>query len=285
MKIKTCIILLGVMAALIKSNTYAQSPDGKLNISAEQRKALGRRMEQVNDSMAVVRKLEQRQKDSINLAEITARRVKDSLIMVAQRYRADSIAKVSEDELAQNKKANKISLKKIEITGDGLLLEKGESHRLYSITQDQYNRYTLADKGSIGMRSILDVKKVIHDSELELLSDSLFHNIEINKVSIRISSNGRGVQRFGSLIFYITANINDISEIYENKNVLNLLLKAVSQVDDYIPSTERLYRERAYHVEPLAPNGFQVYIMDKKGTGASIGDIKFNCNKAKKSIY
>lgn len=224
--------------------------------------------------------IEKARQDSVLLAEATARRMRDNLIV--ERIKNDPIEKVNVERRYTEQETNKISLEKITITGDGLLLRKDENHQVYSITQDYYNRYQLTHDMDVGLHAVLDVKKVIYGSDLKLLSDSLFHSIDISKLSINISSRSRVDQQFGGFLFNIKTTIKDINEIYDNKEILNTLLLSIRQVDNYMSSFKKLYAGKAYLVEPLFEDAVQVFILDMEGRGASIEDVKINCDRAKR---
>jgi hypothetical protein len=180
-----------------------------------------------------------------------------------------------------NNTAQGISQKKIEITGEGLLLKKDKDYSTYSITQEEYNRYLITYDGDIGIHDILDVKKVIYNSDLDLLSDNLFYSIEISKLSATATRNGK-VQRYGSFVFHIKVNIKNLNDTYTDKKTLNTLLLAITQVNEYIVSFEKFYQSKAYLIEPLLPS--KVYIQDIEGRGASIDDVKAECDYAKKLL-
>jgi hypothetical protein len=186
-------------------------------------------------------------------------------------------AKTNNVNSAKSSTAKKISKEKISIKGDGLLLRKDVDYKIYSITQEEYNRYVITHDGDIGIHDILDVKNIILNSDLELLSDSLFYSVYFHKLTAETSG-----KRYGSFYIEIKANIKDLNEIYTNRKTLNTLLLTISQVEKYISSFKELYQGKAYLIEPLL--SVEVKVLDIESKGASIGDVKAECDYAKKML-
>lgn len=250
------------------------------------------------DSIALAKKkFEKLRHDSIANIKRIAKQRADSIAMLKKRH-ADSLASIRRiiDSiwLAKVEKIKSstlsgygISLQKIKIKGDGLLLRKDKTYRTYSITRDDYNRYHLVHDGDMRSYGVLDVKKVIYESDWSLLSDDLFNSVEITKVTMEISR-GTRTNKFGVFSFFFTLNLDDLDMIYKDKETAQGVLNSISQIDKYITSFINHYQDSAHFIEPLlqlkigGKEGITVTVVDKKGKGGTIEDIKRACNDAKR---
>ena len=167
---------------------------------------------------------------------------------------ADSVLNLREDSLANIKRMSDsirlvkghkvnvknisergISLRKIKVAGDGLLLKRDDTSEIYSITRGRFDKYYITHDGYISAHGVLDVKKVIYESNWGLLSDDLFHNIKIDKVTVEVARRTL-TKKFGAFLFYVTLNLDDIESAYTNKETNLMVLNAISQVDNFIES-------------------------------------------------
>lgn len=227
----------------------------------------------------------QRRADSIT----AAKRVADSIVLAKKRI-ADSLRLVKEREImARVDSGGRLSRQKVSVTGHGLLLSKDETWKHYTIRMDDFNRIFTTYNGQSRYKGEIDALKVIYESEWELLSDNLFHSIEVVKATAEISQGAR-TKKFGVFSFLFTLNLDDLDATYTDEEANFTVLIAISQIDKFIDSFIRHYQTSAYFVEPLfqiklgGREGITVGIVDKQGNGASIEDVKHICNEAKRKI-
>ena len=230
------------------------------------------------DSLAKVKRIT----DSLNLIRIQ-KKEEDSLAFI--RHIADSLWLVKTHKIHANVSGRGLSLHKIKISGDGLLLRKNDVNQIYSISRDAFNHYYISYDGEIKMQGILDVKKVIYESDWSLLSDELFNNVEIAKVSVEITR-GAITKKFGAFSFLVKLNIEDLNITSKDEEANSMVLNAISQLEAYISSFIKHYQSYAYYIEPLfgGRESIIVNIADKKGNGAPIEDAKRICIETKQKF-
>lgn len=246
------------------------------------------RLAQVDAGIIAQRQREQSRRDSILMAQRLLKIRTDSVARA--KCVADSLRLVRE-EIANTSFGVGISLKKVKVTGHGLLLSKGRTWREYTIRMDDFNRILVTYEGNTKVQGELDVLKVIHESEWRLLSDDLFHNVEIVKAITEISQGAR-TKKFGVFSFLFTLNIDDLDMIHTDEETLLTVQKSISQIERYITSFINHYKSAAYFVEPLFqmhPNdrsSISVGIVEKQGNreGLEIGDAKHMCAEAKRRL-
>lgn len=234
------------------------------------------------------RQREQARQDSILMAQRLLKMRADS-IATAKRV-ADSLRLAKEREIiARLSSGNRLSLNKVKVTGHGMLLSKDETWREYTIRMGDFNRILITYEGNTRLRGELDVLKTIYESDWSLLSDDLFHSVEIAKATIEISQ-GALIKKFGAFSFLFTLNLDDLDSIYADKEANLTVLTAASQVDRFIASFMRHYQSSAHFVEPLfqvkvgCREGITVDIVDKQDNGASLEDVKRICNEAQQKF-
>lgn len=218
--------------------------------------------------------------DSLNLIR---RQKEDSMAFI--RHITDSLWLVKTHKIHANVSGRGLSLHKIKISGDGLLLRKNDVNQIYSISRDAFNHYYISYDGEIKMQGILDVKKVIYESDWSLLSDELFNNVEIAKVSVEITR-GAITKKFGAFSFLVKLNIEDLNITSKDEEANSMVLNAISQLEAYISSFIKHYQSYAYYIEPLfgGRESIIVNIADKKGNGAPIEDAKRICIETKQKF-
>lgn len=228
------------------------------------------------DSLTKVKRIT----DSLNLIR---RQKEDSMAFI--RHITDSLWLVKTHKIHANVSGRGLSLHKIKISGDGLLLRKNDVNQIYSISRDAFNHYYISYDGEIKMQGILDVKKVIYESDWSLLSDELFNNVEIAKVSVEITR-GAITKKFGAFSFLVKLNIEDLNITSKDEEANSMVLNAISQLEAYISSFIKHYQSYAYYIEPLfgGRESIIVNIADKKGNGAPIEDAKRICIETKQKF-
>ena len=244
----------------------------------------------INQRQILQAQREQARQDSILLAQREKKRVADSIAMVKKRQ-ADSIRLAQENRInAMPSPGQGISLKKVKVTGHGLLLSKNETWREYTIQLDDFfNRLHVNYSGGIKYSGELDVLKVIHKSDWGLLSNDLFHSVEINKMTAEISQGGR-TKKFGVFSFLFTLNLEDFDTVYTDEEVNLTVSNAITQIDRYITSFIDHYIGASHFVEPLfrvkpgGREGLQISVVDKQSRGVSLEGAKDICAEARKKF-
>ncbi|GGJ95448.1 WG repeat-containing protein [Parabacteroides faecis] len=245
------------------------------------------RLSEVDANIIVKEQKEQTRRDSVLMAQKLQKIRVDSA--VATQRAADSLRLAKERKVANMSSGAGLSLKKVKVTGHGLLLSKDEAWREYTIQLDDFNRLFITHEGDTRLQGELDVLKVIYESDWGLLADDLFHSIEITKATTEIS---RGVrtQKYGIFSFLITLNLDNLDITYTEKEANSTVLNAISQVERYITSFMKHYQSSAHFVEPLfqvkvgGREGISVGIVDKKGNGASMEDVKRICTETRRKL-
>lgn len=220
-----------------------------------------------------------------------AKRVADSITVVEKR-RVDSLRLAREREITERMSSGAgLSLKKVKVTGHGLLLSKDKTWREYTIRMDDFNRILVTYEGDTRVRGELDVLKVIYESEWGLLSDDLFHNVEIVKATAEISQGAR-TKKFGVFSFLFMLNLDDLDMVHKDEETLLIVQNSISQIERYVTSFIKHYQGTAYFVEPLFqmhPNdrsSISVGIVEKLGgrEAFEIGAAKRMCAAAKRKF-
>ncbi|MBD8387926.1 WG repeat-containing protein [Dysgonomonas sp. BGC7] len=239
----------------------------------------------------IIQEREQARQDSILMVQREQKRLADSIMMVKKR-RTDSIRQAQENRInAMPSLEEGISLHKIKVTGHGLLLSKDKTWREYTIRMDDFNRILITYEGNTRVRGELDVLKVIYESDWKLLSDDLFHSVEIAKATTEISRGAR-TKKFGVFSFLFTLNLDDLDKVFTDEETLLTVQNSISQIERYITSFINHYKGAAHIVEPLFqmhPNdrsGISVGIIEKQGSkeGIEIGNAKRMCAEARKKL-
>lgn len=261
---------------------YARLAQIDAEILAQQQREQARQ-----DSIAAVQRLQKMRADSI----AAAKRVADS-IALAEKRRVDSLRLTKEREItARIASSPKLSLKKVKVTGHGLLLSRDKTWREYTIRMDDFNRILVTYEGDTRVRGELDVLKVIYESDWGLLSDDLFHNVEIVKATAEISQGAR-TKKFGVFSFLFTLNLDDLDTVYTDEETLLIVQNSISQIEKYVTSFIKHYQGAAHFVEPLFqmhPNdrtSISVGIVEKQGNrkGIEIGSAKRMCAEARRKL-
>ena len=243
----------------------------------------------INQQQILQAQREQARQDSILLAQREQKRVADSIAMVKKRQ-ADSIRLAQENRInAMPSSGQGISLKKVKVTGHGLSLSKKETWKEYTVQLDDFNRLLVNYSGGIKYSGELDVLKVIHKSDWGLLSNDLFHSVEINKMTAEISQGGR-TKKFGVFSFLFTLNLEDFDTVYTDEEVNLTVSNAITQIDRYITSFIDHYIGASHFVEPLfrvkpgGREGLQISVVDKQSRGVSLEGAKDICAEARKKL-
>lgn len=245
------------------------------------------REQALQDSILMAKRLLKMQADSIAMAK----RIADS-ITVAEKRRVDSLRLAKEREITENSSlVAGLSPNKVKVTGHGLLLSKDKTWREYTIRLDDFNRLLITYEGDTRVRGELDVLKVIYESDWGLLSDDLFHSVEIVKATTEISQGAR-TKKFGVFSFLFTLNLDDLDKVFTDEETLLTVQNSISQIEKYITSFINHYKGTSHFVEPLFqmhPNdrtGISVGIVEKQGNreGIEIGNAKRMCAEAKRKL-
>ncbi len=261
---------------------YGRLAQADATIIAQKQKEQARQ-----DSILTAKRLMKMRADSI----AAAKRVADSIALVRKRV-TDSLRLAKERELtAITSSGVGLSLKKVKVTGHGLLLSKDKTWREYTIRMDDFNRILVTYEGDTRVRGELNVLKVIYKSDWSLLSDDLFHNVEIVKATTEISQGAR-TKKFGVFSFLFTLNLDDIDKVFTDEATLLTVQNSIYQIERYITSFINHYKGAAYFVEPLFqmhPNdrtGISVGIVEKQGNkkGIEIGSAKRMCAEARRKL-
>lgn len=259
------------------------------------------RLAQIDADILAQQQKEQARQDSILMAErllkmradsiATAKRIADSIALEKKRV-ADSLQLAKEREIIERIASGpKLSLKKVKVTGHGLLLSKDKTWREYTIRMDDFNRILVTYEGDTRVRGELDVLKAIYESDWGLLSDDLFHNVEVVKTTVGISQGAR-TKKFGVFSFLFTLNLDDLDMVYTDEETLLIVQNSISQIERYVTSFIKHYQEAAYFVEPLLqmhPNdrsSISVGVVEKQGNREAfeIEAAKRMCAKAKRKF-